>query len=358
MDDREFQQEVQRLIESQQRKERLASPYILESLRREKEALIAAFHDHFIAMQRFPEVTTVEEFLESLQAPDSLDDQLAWTDNADAYNLQDHLNELMMQEVERLPELLDGEMQISGESIFMHDTEYDDDSEVEVSILEAGATLMGTIQWYCVESMPSYEAFLHTQSPDTMPPPDVVEHLGLWVMLQDVTVKDGSGVTIGAHQEVLVPVSYPSVTLHKVIRQHDAIIARPEENLPYVDIWAQFRNDFILETCRIFENDVNYNEREADEKQDIVIQHQDEVAVHMSGVDGDTPLLLEATEAYMFDGSLPELVDATAYYLQPVFLRRGDTWRIHHAFEVHQGGEVRIAHILPEHLVTVRSIDE
>lgn len=358
MEDKEFQQEVERLIDAEQRMARSKELYILESLKREKDELMAAFHDHIVALESYPDIQTVDELLASINDRAANQDTFTWEDDATEYNMRDHLNELISKEVERFPELLDGEMHISGEGVYVYPSDNVDDNDVELQVIEEGMTLAGEISWYAVESMPSYEAFRYSQAPDDFVEPTLPETLGIWVALREVIVKDGAGNVIEKHEEVLVPINYPSISLHKVIRQHDAIEARPEEDAPYIDIWAQFKNDFILETCTLFENDLNYNTYTPEERLVLRQQYQDEAAIYMNGVDTETELLLSASEAWMPNGDKTSVNNVSAYYRLPVFMQCNDTWRLYHVFEMWQGDGVTFAHILPEHLETVRPIHE
>lgn len=358
MEDKDFQLQVQKLIDEERRQARAKDPYILESLAQERQSLVMAFYDHLASLQAFPDITTADELLESLMSGHEIIDAIDWESETQQV-LIDQIDELIQKDIEHLPELQTGELHVSGEGMYVYISDDDTfESGVEVGIFDEGMTIIGDINRYDIAPMHSYDTFLETQHPSSEPNEVLQEGLGVWVLLKNAIVLDGAGQVVEKHDEVSIPVHYPSTCFHKVIRQQDASIATPEEDTPYVDVWAQFKNDFIIETCNTFENDVNYNDYSAEERALLMEQYQDEVSIYMSGVNPETPLLLSASEALMADGKRLSINHAQAQYLQPVFLRAGTTWRIHHAFAVGRGDSETFANILPEHLLSVRPIHE
>ncbi len=69
MDDQEFERAVENLLRQERKKE----PYYLESVEQERVAIVMAFYDHFASLLQMQKITTVDDFLESLQVSSNQD---------------------------------------------------------------------------------------------------------------------------------------------------------------------------------------------------------------------------------------------------------------------------------------------
>lgn len=340
MDDKEFQLAVERLINAERQESRTKEPYILESLESERRALLGVFIDHYVALQHFTVMTTLDEIINTIERS-GLDDA---DDEERLDELSSQLEELMQDELQKYPEVLSGEIRISGQGVYLYASDNDVDDDVMVDTFDDGVTINGEVDWYTVAPLPS---------------DDTAGGLGLWVLLKRAAVINGAGERVAGYDEVSVPVTLPGLHMHKIIRQSDATGSLIEPDVAAVNIWTQFKNDFILDMCNSFENDLNYNDYDADEHQQRREMHQNEIAIFMSAVESDCTIRVSAREACSLRGVVLQLTDVSALYLQPVFAQHGNSWRVYHAFEIEtEGGELDIVHVLPEHLQQVERAEE
>lgn len=359
MDDSEFDIELAQLFNEERKKEY----YYLVSVEQERQAIISAFYDHYMSVAEFRDVTTVDDFLQNLTAENTeLLEQPADEDDDFLSPLATELNELIQKDIESYDVLLNGEMQVSGEGLYMMSPDEEGGSDVE--ILENGATMVGDIQWYSVAPMIPYELFLQTQRGDSFEQPssDAIasEMPGVWLLMNNVVVTDSNGVTTNEVDQALIPLSYPSLRFHRVIRQEEAVTMDVQEvETEQVPVQEHFKSDFMREICNDIENDLNHNEYEGEEAHAVRAQHQNELAIYMGVVDHEAPLRLRAFSATLLDGNETELNDETVRYVDSVIMNIGGTWRVVHAFETTAtDGTINIAHVLPEYIVSLRPEDQ
>lgn len=359
MDD--FELELAKLYSAERKKDL----FYLESVERERQAVLSAFYDHYASVSKLQDTLTLEDILSEATtgSAGSFKDDDSIDDDAFVSPLAQELGELIQQDIQRHEVLLSGEMQVSGEGVYMFTTDRPEGTEdgMGTEILEDGATLTGDIRYYSVAPMISYDDFMRTQrGGDAESEALDVETPGLWLFMENVAVTNAAGVTTETLDRVLVPLNYPSLTFNKVIRQSDSVMAEEAQPEPsQVPVVTHFKSDFMLETCNDMENDLNHNEYDGEESHRIRAQHQDELSIYMAIVDREAPLTLSAFSAILHDGTEVALADESALYLDPVIMKINDMWRVLHAFQlVSNEGTLRIAHILPEYLLAIRNKNE
>lgn len=365
MDDSEFDIELAKLYSAERKKEY----YYLVSVEQERQAVISAFYDHYVSVSAFQDVTTVDDFLSSfdslvgeptgkLETSDDDDDD----DDDFLSPIAAELNDLIQKDIESFDVLLDGEMQISGDGIYM--VSPDEGGVPDVEILEQGATLVGDIQWYSVAPMIPYELFMRTQNDDNYEQPtsdDVTNEMpGVWLLMSNAVLTDENGANVSEHEQVLVPLNYPSLSFNKVMRQKEALIGNVQDiDIEQVPVESHFKSDFMLEICNDIENDLNHNDYEGEEAHEMRARHQEELSIYMSGVDREALLCLSAFTATMLDGNEAELTQQAVHYVDTVIMHVNGTWRIVHAFETTpKDGKINIAHVLPEFMTEIRLKDQ
>jgi len=353
MDD-DFEIELAKLYNEERKKEY----YYLESVEQERQAIVMAFYDHYAAVSDFQEVQSVEDFLgkllheESAEAPSEEDDFMT--------PITEELNRLIQADIEKHDVLLGGEMHVGGEGIYMH---IDNDGNNEVEVIENGSTITGDVSWYAVAPMIPYEAFMRMQRGDDSGEPDFedlpMDMPGLWLLMNNIAINDENGIQTGTLEQAMVPLSYPTMTFNKVIRQKDAVMEKVESEEVHLPVATHFKSDFMLEVCNDIENDLNHNDYDSQEAHDIRASHQSELGIYMTIVTREDFLKVTAFNAIMLDGNETELEAEQVRYMDPVIMKINDTWRVLHAFEViTKDGGFNVAHILPEHLLQILELDQ
>ena len=358
MNDREFEQEIESLLRAERKKE----PYYLESVEKEQLEVVAAFYDHYASLSEMRGVSTVEDFLSTLELPDSDDDQAEANEDLIA-----ELHELTQKDVERFPVLLGGEVMMKGEGLFMYDAdpqgETEDQSRVmEVDEIEEGVTVTGEVRHYVIAPMIPYETFVRWQSADSyedMEADDMAnEAPGLWLSLSDVTVSDASGAEIKTLDNVLVPMNYPSMKLNKIIRQSisaERLAPQEETKAPVI---THFKGDFITGVFNDKENDLNYNDYSEEELRAAREAHQLEIGIYMSAVESDAELVLTAFNSIGVEGNEEGFAGKTVRYIDSAFMKPRNEWRVVHAFLVDVEDGVALRHVLSEDIITIHRKDE
>lgn len=358
MDDREFDLELEKLLSDERKKE----PYGTESIKKELLAVVVSFYDHYRSLSEFEASASADDFLAKL-----LETHGENADDAEEFDsdLLGELDELIQSDLEKYPILLEGELSVKGEGIYMYDVDNDvDQPGTEVEILEEGMTLTGEIQQYAVLPMISYEAFMRMQSADSyehLDQDDIVGEMpGLWVLLRNVTVRDEVGSDVYSHEQALVPLNYPSLTLEKIVRYSDSVaeLASAEQEMEPIEVAAHFKSDFILELCNEIENDINYNEYTTSELRAAREDYQAELGIYMSMVDREEELVISVMNAIMMTGDQTSFTNQIARYSDPILMKVNDSWRVAHGFEMDTHEGIHVVHILPEHLLEIKRRNE
>ncbi|HWT39941.1 MAG TPA: hypothetical protein VN081_01535 [Dongiaceae bacterium] len=359
MDDDDFEKAVAELVETERKKARDKEPYYIESLEAERTAIVGVFNDHYESLSSLQGVETVEDLLAATDDGTNYFDDGLGGDDLSRNSLTLALDELIQEDIERVPALTSGEMHVGGEGVYMFEPDCEENNtdaqEFGCDILEDGAALIGDIGAYVVAPVIPYEAFRQTQEGSGFEGPlydDIGTDIpGLWVILNNVKLYDGSGCEIGRRDHVLVPMEYPSLHFGKVMRQGESLKKADEV---HVDVDVHFKGDFIREQFTIAENDLNYNDYSPEEHRECRHEHQSELGIYMSGVDPDEKLILSAFRSIAADGAERQLEEREAYYLEPVVIKPKGDWRVVHAFLVKNGDQMSIVYVLPEDLLAIR----
>ena len=341
--DNEFNLELERLLSDERKK----SLYYTISVEKERQLIIDSFADHYVAMSLLDSVITFDDFLKDQEPNVSSENE----DEDAPSELVSVLSELVRKDIEMYDVLADGEMQVSGNGIYLF---YPEDGDMhELEMLEDGATLTGDVKWYSVADMISYEAYLHVrQSGEYIFDDIVTEVLGVWLVLDNVTLTNAVGETtfIGSAS---VPFSYPKLQFDKIIHQENDIV--PDVEIAEIPIQAHFKSDFMLQVCNDIENDLNHNDYEGEEAHQVRAQHSDEVSIYMGIVDREEVFEIDAFTAVMQNGDQETLEGVSVQYLDPTIMNCNGTWRVVHAFSVlREDGRAAVAHILPEYLLSIQ----
>ncbi|MGH7218281.1 MAG: hypothetical protein ACREGE_02465 [Candidatus Microsaccharimonas sp.] len=343
--------------------ERKKLPFYVESVDPERTMLVEAFYDHYISLSSPEAIETVDDFLAATQV------SREYVNEGDALNLDDEdtydsgivptLNDLLSKDVERYEIMASGELQVSGEGLylFVPDNENDADSEV----LEDGATLIGDISQYAALPSIAYEDFLRMQEGEgsmwANRSDDPVESPSPWLLIKDAALYDANGVQQMEYDMVMVPLDYPSLHFKKVIRQGGAEQESPR--VEHVPLSTHFTADFILTVCTDIENNLNYNRFHYDEfREEYELLRQD-IGVYMMGVNTEKDIHLTAVEATLVDGTQASLDGQVVQYIEPTIVKYEDAWRVAHAFMMHTEDDgFNVAHVLPEHISKIDYLDE
>lgn len=356
MEDKQFNNELNNLLRSEAVKEQ----YRTESLGEAREELLTAFQNHYVALTVSQKMDTVEDIFPTEVNEKQVQVSEEDTDVFDDKNIELYakLDELLEKDLLRYPELASGEVKLSGEGLYIHlpqPEEVSEDRAHSSDILEGGAVLFGDIDMYAVESFVSYNSFLRLhyalENPESEYHDDVVECPDLLLYMTNTVVVEADGVTSKHLGDVVVPMSYKSLKLEKVIRQSADIVKEKEpEPVPLI---THFTSDFITEIYRDAENDLNYNERSQEDERESREDHQAEINIYMNGIDKNLPLILSAFDSVLIGGKRRQLTNDIAYYLEAVFIKATSGWRIAHAFLVQDDKGTHIVHVLPNDITKV-----
>ena len=357
MDDQEFERAVENLLRQERKKE----PYYLESVEQERVAIVMAFYDHFASLLQMQKITTVDDFLESLQVSSNQD-----TDEEAEEVLIGELSDLIQEDLAHYTVLLEGEMLVNGHGVIIYDDDSqdnDEESSLVVDEIEEGMVVTGDIQDIVVAPMVSYEAYA-SWSDELLVEDTTIDELtpeipGLWLRMNNVTISDEGGQPLEKIEQALLPFNYPTLKFHKLIRQSNAI----EKSLPQEEVKApvitHFKGDFIIGVLNDKENDLNYNDYTPEDLRAVREAHRQEISIYMSAVEQDEQLTISAHNALDINGQEEPLSNVRGFYRDSVFIKSHDIWRIVHTFLVQTDGDaMQLRHILPEDITAVFRNDE
>lgn len=349
MNDNEFELGLEKL----NREERKKQQYYLESFEQGRRTIASIFNDHYTALSEFKDGVSVEDIVSfhELRTDDSQEEE---------NSLAKNLSTLINKDIEQSPDLISGEIHVSGEGMYMHSTSgsSSEHQDREFALLEEGDALIGDIKYYSVAPIVSYEIYRHIQEGGDISDNDVDDKppvvLGVWIHITNATVQRREGCKEELIDEVFMPLEYPSLQFDKVIRHEDSVVQEKPIEM-HIPVLVHFKNEFINEVCNNFENDLNYNEYTSEEHHALRAEYQSELDVYMGMVDRDEELVVSTHDAIMLMGGTKEFINQTAVYSAPIIISIRDTWRVVHAFEVQTTDGVDVAHVLPEHVIDITS---
>lgn len=368
MDHEEFNQELEKLYESERRKE----DYYLASLENERKLLIEAFYDHYASLSDLQSINTVDEFLDSLTEVDTttpLEDDLVDPQEALAGDLYD----LMHTSLERNSSLLRDKVRISGDGIFLyyinHRDELDDQSDydtkitVEVGEIEEGRFVRGQVDDVIVEPMMPYEKYIRWLSagePEaTWEEFDVsVGPLTPMIKLKNAIIYTAEGEQLEAVDTLYAPLTYESMQLYREIQTLKASERAKKQEEISAPVVTYFKGEFITGVFNDKENDLNYNEYDTEEFAAAHDTHLTEIGVYMASVSQDEPLILSAVDAFDVTGKIQDVVAKTATYLDSVMMKLRERWRVVHAFTIEIDNETLLLYILSENIIDIERSEE
>ena len=360
MDESEFDLELKKFYSEERKKER----FRVVSAEKERSAVLDAFFDHYRSSIELMGGMTVEDFLEEVNES-AVDERNEFSQDDDEAvdELCSYLDMLSQQDIERYDTLLSGEMNVSGEGMFMFIPDTGDDSRIggDVGIIEEGMEIIGDIKQYKVAPVFPQEALAQMEGGESSSPADEVDVTGLnvpgiWLQLENATLFDEMGGVVDTYEELMLPFGYTTLKFHKIIRQSDELAPAVKGESVRAPASTHFKGDFILEIYNDVENDLNHNHHEGEEAHAIRAEYQLELNKYMNGVDREAFLQLDASSAAMLDGSQRELSSARVRYIEPVIASANGSWRVIHAFEVYDSdNSIKIAHILPEDITSIDS---
>lgn len=328
--------ELANLLKTEQEK----APFYVESLERERTELVASFQEHVIAVYSFSGDDFTIEKIASVDVEDAKERE---------EDLYAQLDELALEDITRHEALLEGEMQVSGEGIYILDF---DGEGYPVEELASGETVRGTIDAYNVAPLVSADTS-ETEGGLDMP--------GLWVTLKDATVYGPAGDEVRFSECMLVPMSMPGLKFGKVIRRFSEVVseatgapvAAVEEGAlapKEPNIREQLAGDLFQERCNEIENDLNYNEYELEELQECRRTYQGELNLYVGDIEPDEQLVITTIEAMLPMGGTIELLAQNVFYNGPTILKFPNSWRVVHGFSVcdSNNGTEQLVHVLPE----------
>lgn len=360
MNDYEFELGIENLLRS----ERKRMPYYLESVEQERFQVIMSFYDHYASLSEMTGITSVDDFLGSLQTP-----LRANEDTDEDWDVEDaligELHELIQKDIEKFPVLLSGEMSVTGAGVVMHDTDPQEEegaSVMAVDEIEEGMVVSGDIHHYVVAPMIAYETFTSWRNDATLDSDQTNDSIGstpgLWLRMTNVTVVDVAGQPISTFDSALIPMNYPSMRFHKIVRQNASAERMPKAEEVKAPIITHFKGDFITGIFTDKENDLNYGSYSDDELKEAREAHELEIGIYMSAVEQDEPLTLTALNSISINGDEEGFANKMARYVASVFMKPRDNWRVIHAFLVEHGDEMLLRHVLPEDIIDIQRKDE
>ena len=321
------------------RSERRKAPFYVEHIEKERQEIIDAFSDHSLTVHLADDAFTLETLLNPpIDEEADSDRQLA-------------LEELLLKDIDAYEVLQGGEVQVSGEGIFMYDSE---EFETTTEVLSDGETIHGELYSFAV--LPAFlspEAFSAMQQ--TGQEPDSVDgRLSVWAVLDHAVIYDGAGSEIHSTERILVPFSYPDLKFGKVIRRSFGMDAHETTYETLTDseietVQELLTGDRFQQLCNDIENDLNYNLYDANELQMLRREYQGRLNEQIAAVSPDLLLRLSGDAQIVGDDSL-FLFDQEAQYSAPSIIKYPDSWRVVHTFNLvdPQGDTYAFAHIFPE----------
>lgn len=353
MNDNEFQLEIENLMREERKKE----PFYLISLRGEQQKLIELFESHYETLSQLKGASDIDSFLSSITAADT--DSVRVDINEDLYS---EINELVHRDLERYLQLLEGELLMRGEGLFLYDPDIQEEFgeqpvSAEVYALEKDMAVSGEFSHFTVAPMIPYEIFHKIHKFDTFDELDdedlVSEMPGLWLALKNATVNDASGFELESCEMVLVPMNYPTMRLHKVVRQGEPVGTSkktPEGKAPVI---THLQSGFIKGVFSDKENDLNYNDYNQEEFEAARELHKQEIGVYMSAVEQNVPISLFASDSYDVNGSSFGPISEIALYRDSSFIKISNQWRVAHQFVIGSDNIKMALYVLPEDISPV-----
>lgn len=323
--------------------EKQKTPYI-ESLERERSELIALFREHVVAVCLSESDFSLEQIeVQPVEAEEREED------------FYTELDELVTKDISRFEGLLDGEMQVSGEGVYILDF---DGEGYPVEELALGEKIRGTVDIYGVAPLVNSDTSGDGTNFSGMPE--------IWVTLNDATLFGKNTEDIRPKGRMLIPLSLPSLKFGKVIRQFSEVAPNaievskiiPEELPPTPkdsDIREQLAGHMFQERSNEIENDLNYNDYDKIEDLQVARRmYQAEINLYVADIEPEEELSLTVTGAMLPMGGTVDIVMQKAYYNGPTIMKFSNSWRIVHGFSVCSGntGEQQLVHVYPETIIS------
>lgn len=345
-DDQNFEAELLNLLREEHEKldaekvdllrvERKKSPYIPESIDFERAEIAEHFFDH---------CTTVYALFDSELTFDAL--QNATVSHEQEEKIIEALTRAIQGEVERIPELCEGEMEVRGVGAYWYESERED-FEPAFEDLEESEILIGDIGGYYVA--PSEE-----NQGGSLPT--------IFVKLDNATVSDATGMEVKSVESVFVPFLEKRLMFSKVHRRNDEASLAPKEpeRDKELEITTRFTGELIRDFCNDIENDLNHNEGwdEAEHFENRA-EYQAQLDIFMEAVDKEAPLLLDLSSCISMNGEVIDFGTDVVKYLDSVIIEVSNTWRVVHGFITENDAKeiTNIIHVLPEHIKKIEYLD-
>ena len=313
----------------------------LESIEPVRRRMLDELYDHVVVLEsdRLDDVT-----------PGSALDLVAVNEEQYAEQL-DALMQVSLQRIEGVPT---GELQISGDGMYIC---LDDSVQGGLEVLGDGDAIRGTVARYAVRSIVPYEIYRN---------PEILEQAtyrddpaGLSVLLEDARLYLSDEDELQELGWVWIPLTYPSLQIHRVVPGVSTDEREREAVEPTVD--ERLKGDNFLELCRVVENDLTYNKDDYTPSEFAARyqEHLESLRECLGDVETDRPLLVTAHGMRIASGTTTELSDALAHYECPTIIRTGDSWRVAHGLSLITGSEDNpyvLVHVLPESIRAARYI--
>jgi hypothetical protein len=310
------------------REEKAKTAFYTESLNSDISSIRESFYDHAVALYS----------VETTSATTNGEDE-------DEYeSTHDELLRLTLSDIDRYETLHDGEVRISGEGLYLFDS--DEWERAQIGVIDETVIIHGKIGYYSVAPMIDYATFLKIKNgalEDEVVEEDESGAPGLWVTLNEVVFENAA-----RDQEeidrIIIPITFKGLSFEKVVRQPGAtteVNDQPRDTGEHLleDLREKFQGEAFLEMCNRIENDLNYNEYTPGEREVAWREHQNNLIEWSQEVGVERQLLISAKDALQFDGERTELECDLAYYAAPTIVKLpgdllGDKWRVVHGFTV------------------------
>lgn len=361
--DSEFEALLSDEAQRKQSYERKKLPFYAESVDAERDMLVEAFYDHYVSLSSPDSIETVDDFLAATQVSREYDTErdILDLDGDDSYDagIVPALNDLLRKDVERCEVMASGELQVSGEGLYLFVPDLDTDADS--GVFEDGATLIGDISQYAALPSIAYEDFLRMQNGEgnmwANRHDEPVESPSPWLLIKNAVLYDASGVQQAKYETAMVPLDYPSIHFKKVIRQEGGELGALE--VEWVPLATHFTAEFMHTVYNDIENNLNHNRFDYDEFREEYEFLRKDIGVYMMSVDTEKDIYLTASEATLVDGMHAAFEGGVVQYIEPTIMKYENSWRVAHAFMMHtHDGGFNVAHVLPEHIVEIKYLNE
>ena len=334
MDEYDFDVALEDMIRELKEKQ----PFYLESMQREQDMITADFHEHLIAT-----IELTQGSFYDAKFPDTASDEYE--------ELSGSLIESMQRSFEKVPHILNGEVRISGEGVYVT-TESDNEG---IEILEPGWALQGTITQYLAAPMliTTDGEFAPNVTQDSLP--------DLFLLAKNVTLFNEDGEKEGSFEQIHISFTRKTFDFRKIIR-HPLINAPVEQQeVAPRQLIALFRGGEFRDFCNEIENYLNFSDDEDESLQQQHIRAHEQLIAKTQEFDMQEGqrFVIQATETLDNPMSDVQLDDnSVVEYLEPVICEVGDTWRVAHGFWIcnDENDCTTVVHILPEDIQSIRSI--